>query len=103
MGRRLFSRDPDTGITRWFHYDAATEECTIHTEQDIEPQLELNQQMRNNQTSLDRWGDGKIVASIPMTIYAEWVATGKIHDQAFVKRWLNDPANRIHRTFAGRV
>ena len=103
MSRRLFSRDPSTGITRWFHYDEATEESTIHTEQDIEPILELNQKLRNNQTRLDRWGDGKIVASVPMTIYSEWVASGKINDEAFIKRWLNDPANRIHRTFLGKV
>ena len=103
MSRRLFDRNPEMGITRWFHHDDATGESTIHTEQDIEPLLELNSKLRNNQTRLDRWGDGKIVASVPMTIYGEWLTSGKIHDQSFLTRWLNDPANRVHRTFIGKV
>ena len=103
MSRRLFSRDDVTGITKWFHYNDATDEVTIHTEQDLGDFLEQNQKMRNNQTSLDRWGDGKIVASIPMTIYAQWLVDGRANDQAFLKRWLNDPENKVYRTFAGKV
>lgn len=101
--KRLFSRDALTGVTKWFHYDDATEEVTIETVQELDAALEQNLKRRNNQTRLDRWGDGKIVASIPNTIYAELLASGKYKDEAYMKRWLNDPDNRKYRTFLGKV
>lgn len=101
--KRLFSRDPAAGITKWFHYDHATDEVTIETVQEFDAGLEQNLRRRNNQTRLDRWGDGKIVASIPMTVYAELIANGRDKDQAFMRRWLNDPDNRKYRTFLGKV
>lgn len=103
MSRRLFSRDPTFGVTKWWHYDADTDVATIETVQDVEPLLDRNASLQNNVTSLDRWGDGKIVASIPMSIYAEFLASGKINDQAFMRRWLNDRDNRKYRVRPGRV
>jgi hypothetical protein len=101
--KRLFSRDATMGITKWFHYDEATEEVRIETVQELDPILEKNLKMRNNQMRIDRWGDGKIVASVPMVIYGEWVTSGKVNDQAFLTRWLNDPENLKFRTFKGKV
>ena len=101
--KRLFSRDPVLGLTEWWHYDDDNDRVTIETTQDIEPALEVAQDARNAQTRLDRWGDGKHVGFIPMAVYAEWLRTGKQHDQAFVRRWLNDPENKKYRTFQGKV
>jgi len=101
--RRLFDHDPVMGITRYFDYDPLTDQATISSHQTLDPLLERNVQEQNAQTSLDRWGDGRVVASVPMSIYSQWVAEGKDKDDAFLKRWLNDPENRKFRRFRGRV
>jgi hypothetical protein len=103
MSRRLFSHDELTGVTKYFHYDDDTDKFTIETVQPMDELLELNQLQRNEQTRLHRFGDGKKVATIPMSIWGEWMATGKDKDPAFIKRWLNDPENRKYRTFLGKV
>lgn len=101
--KRLFKHDPAAGITSYFHYDDATDKVTIETVQTLDAILEQNLRRRNNQTSLDRWGDGKIVASIPAIVHAELLASGKYRDQAYMRRWLNDPDNKKYRIFQGKV
>lgn len=101
--KKLFSHDADLGLTRYFHYDEATDQATISTHQDITPLLEQTKRVRNQQTKLDRWGDGRVVAQIPLSIYYEWLKEGKTNDDAFIRRWLNDKANEGFRTFIGKV
>lgn len=103
MKGRLFSHDPTFGVTKYWHYDESSDTSTIETYQDVEGLLERNNALRNSQTSLDRWGDGKIVASIPMTEYAQLLIDNKIKDQAYMRKWLNHSDNRKHRTRLGRV
>jgi len=33
----------------------------------------------------------------------KWKSEGKLDDQAFLKKWLNDPDNRLFRTRPGEV
>jgi hypothetical protein len=103
MPKRLFSHDPEAGITKWWHWDEMSDTVMIETVQDVQAIIDQNVANQNETTSLDRWGDGKIVASIPMTEYAKLLVGGKIHDQAYMRRWLNDPDNRKFRTRLGRV
>jgi hypothetical protein len=103
MSRRLFSHDPVFGVTKFWHYDESSDTAVIETVQDIEPLLERNKALQNNQTRLDRWGEGRIAASIPMSEYAQLLADGRAHDQAALRRWINDPENRKYRTFLGRI
>lgn len=103
MAKRLFSHDPTFGVTKYWHWDEMTDEVAIETVQDIEPLLERNNRLRNEQTSTDRWGDGRIVASIPMVEYAKMLADGKQHDQKYLRSWLNASENRKFRVFKGRV
>lgn len=51
-----------------------------------------------------RWKDGRVVASVPMNIWAKDIAP-RMRDgnTASLKRWLNDSRNRCFRTFKGRV
>lgn len=100
---RLFSHDPTFGITKWWHWDEEKQAGTIETVQHVDALLDRNVSSQNAQTRLDRWGDGKIVASIPLSIYAELLGSGKVHDQAYLKRWINDPDNRKFRTRLGRI
>lgn len=101
--RRLFSQDPTTGVTKWFHYDDDTDMVRIETTQNVEGLVEASRESYNTYTSQSRWGDGDKVGNIPMSVYSKWCAEGKLGDQATVRTWLNDPANRAFRTRPGRV
>lgn len=103
MAGRELSRDPFTGVTTLFHASDDGESFVLEKRQDVTDMVEWNKAQLNAHDSLNRWGDGKKVASIPMAIYSEWVASGKIHDHEFIKRWLNDPENRHFRTRPGKV
>lgn len=88
----------------WIRCDEKTglpvEECTIHY---IDPLIEANKQAFNDSAG-KRWGDGKIVASIPMDLYyRKIVPMKKAGDDAGLKRFLDDPDNRAFRTFQGAV
>lgn len=80
----------------------------LHTQQDIEPILRQNQQLRNVSDGA-RWGDGDRVAQIPTAVYEELQKQGiigqnhKILDQRRFHAWLNDPDNQVFRTRRGRV
>lgn len=100
---RIFDTNPDEGVIRFFHYDNDTDEVTIETVQDVSPIIQANRAEFDAHTSLDRFGDLKRVASIPMPLYFQLKAEGKTEDQDFMRRWLNDPDNRFFRTCPGRV
>lgn len=101
--KRLFSRDPVSGVTRWFHYDDDTDQVTIETVQDASRIVDDATRIRNSKTSLDRWGDGKHVGFIPQAVFAKWCAEGKLGDQSVIRAFLNDPQNKYLRTHPGRV
>jgi len=101
--KRLFDIDPLTGSKRYFSYDDETEECTIETEHDITNIVELNKQRYNNVDEKARWGDGQLVASIPLPLYFDLKAKGIIDDQKRFKEWLNDGDNRHFRMRPGKI
>lgn len=100
--RFIFNRNDHLGITRWFDYDEDTDTFGIHTEQDVAPAIEANKQLFNEAPTNWR-GDMHLVASIPMSIYFDLKQKGIADDDAAMKRWLNDPDNRVFRTRAGVV
>lgn len=101
--RRLFSHDPTSGVTKWFHYDDDTDQVTIETVQDAQHIVDAATRIRNNVTSLDKFGDGKHVGFIPQAVFAEWCAKGQLGDQKVIRAFLNDPQNKYLRTHPGRV
>ncbi len=105
--RRLFSHDPLSGVRKYFRYHEGERESedtfTIETEFDVEPLIEANKRDFNSLTSLDRWGDGRHVARIPMPLWAQLREKRITEDEPAFKRWLNDPDNRFFRTSPGRV
>jgi len=101
--KKLFDVDPVLGLTRYFHYNEETDEACLQTTQDVQPVIESATRMRNSLTSLDRWGDGRVVAQVPLSIYFSWMREGKDKDDAFLRRWLNDPDNKKFRVKEGRV
>jgi len=93
--------DPTTGISHVFHLEADGT-ATITAEQDFAPIVELNKQEYNN-TNNARYSEWDKVASIPLTIYNDFVKSGMVNDQAALKRWLNDSENRHFRTRPGQI
>ena len=101
--KKHFDTDKDLGITRTWHYDEEKDEATIQTQQDVTGVIEEN---KNDFAQIDehaKWGELTKVASIPLSLYYQLKSEGKLDDQAFMKRWLNDPENRYFRTRPGEV
>jgi len=103
MSKRLFDYDPETGTTKWWHYDADKDEATIETEFQIGDLIEQNKAQFNSTDERAKWGEWSRVASIPMALFHRLKQQGIIDDPAAMKRWLNDPDNRLFRTRPGRV
>lgn len=101
MSERFFSHDDFNGVTTYFMYDDATDQMTLRKEQDVAPALEANKVLYNDAPI--RWGEGQLVASIPISLYWDLKSKGIVDDQAAFKRWLNDPDNRFFRTRPGVI
>lgn len=102
MSRRFFDYDPLTGEVEWFHYDDATDQMTVQTEQTVDPLVDQNKRLQNDTPS--NWkGDMHRVASIPLNLFWELKKQGVVDDPKRLKAWLNDPNNRYFRTRTGKV
>lgn len=99
--RKILDHDPVTGISHVFYYDDVTDEASVTAEQDVTAVLEANKKAFND--APERYGEWARVAQIPMVIYLDLKKKGILDDQAALKRWLNDPDNRLFRTRAGSV
>lgn len=104
MEKRFFDVNPDTGITRTWHYNDLTDEATIQTTQDLTAVIEANKRDLAATDEKANWkGEWHHVASIPESLYYQMKAEGKIDDQAYMKKWLNDADNKFFRTRPGKV
>lgn len=76
MTKRLLDYDPLTGITEYFHYDHQTDTSYVETIQDVEPILEGNKVLQNDDAyskkgiKKDMWH----FASIPIVVQMRWLA-----------------------------
>jgi hypothetical protein len=104
MHTKLFDINPVTGTRKMWHYDAEKDEATIETIIDATQIVSDNKERFNSFDEKANWkGDMHHVASIPMALFYQMKAEGKLEDQAYMKRWLNDPDNRAFRTRPGEV
>jgi hypothetical protein len=104
MTTKLFDFDPITGVRKMWHYDAEKDEATIETIIDATQIVADNKERFNSFDEKATWkGDMHHIASIPMALFYQMKAEGKLDDQAYMKRWLNDPDNRAFRTRPGEV
>lgn len=103
--KKLFSHDPLTGITKWFHYDEGQDakNFLIETVQETTPIVEANKSEFNNSRSSTHGEEFVKVASVPLSLYFELKRKGIANDPVALKRWLNDPDNRAFRTRPGVV
>jgi hypothetical protein len=104
MTTKLFDFDPITGTKKLWHYDADKDQATIQTVIDATNVVSANRERFDSFDEKAGWkGDMHHVASIPMALFYQMKAEGKLDDQAYMKRWLNDPDNRAFRTRPGEV
>jgi hypothetical protein len=104
MHTKLFDINPVTGTRKMWHYDAEKDEATIETIIDATQIVSDNKDRFNSFDERANWkGDMHHVASIPMALFYQMKAEGKLDDQAYMKRWLNSPDNRAFRTRPGEV
>jgi len=104
MHTKLFDINTETGTRKMWHYDAEKDEATIETIIDATQIVSDNKDKFNSFDEKATWkGDMHHIASIPMALFYQMKAEGKLDDQAYMKRWLNDPDNRAFRTRPGEV
>jgi hypothetical protein len=104
MHTKLFDINTETGTRKMWHYDAEKDEAVIETIIDASQIVSDNKDRFNSFDEKANWkGDMHHVASIPMALFYQMKAEGKLDDQAYMKRWLNDPDNRAFRTRPGEV
>jgi|GEM_PF-647738 len=71
----------------------------FETRQDCAPIVEFVKARRD--APVDRaWTH---LAEVPMAVVGQWMRDGGLDDEAHVRRWINDPANRAFRVYEGRV
>tara|TARA_R100001082_G_C4214728_1_gene96614 strand:- start:123 stop:443 length:321 start_codon:yes stop_codon:yes gene_type:complete len=105
--KRILDTDPESGITTVFHANEHDQTYTVETRQDVSQILKENAAQRNVTDKHTPYGDqiGRQtkVASIPMSIYAEWMKKGYTKDQKKMKQLLNSPEYKYFRTREGKV
>ena len=98
--KRIFSQDPATGITKYWHVNDKGE-YVMETVQNVSTITDANKRQYNDSTG--KWGDMQKVASIPLPVYYELKRQGIADDPKALKKWLNDRDNQVFRTKAGTL
>ena len=103
--KRILDYDPETKITQWYHCDSHTGDISLETSQDVTGLIEHTKGDFNQIDERANWkGDVHKVASIPLSIYNDLAKkSNNFKDQRAIRKWLNDPDNRVFRTRPGRV
>lgn len=97
----LIEQTPD--FRRW-ELDIGNNQVVRRTEYLMDEDLFEANMRQLNDSDGDRWGDGKVVASIPMNEFFKKLGPAvKAGDREYVKKFLNDGDNRRYRRFKGQV
>jgi len=97
---KVFSRDPDGTVT---YFMDNGDSWILKTETPIDSLIADNKAELNASDGA-RWGDGKVVARLPLNLFFDKLAEPiKQRDKKYIKRFLNDGDNAAFRTFKGNV
>ena len=103
INTRVVSENKEIGQKQYWH-DHDDGSVTIETVQTVDAVAEDNKAVFNQFDERTNWkGDMHRVASIPMSIFYDLQRKGILNDPAAMKKWLNDPDNRVFRTRPGQV
>ena len=98
--KRLFDKDPLTGITKYWHVTDKGE-YVVETKQDVSAIVERNK--NEYKETPNKYRDVNKVASLPLTVYYELKRQGIADDPKAMRKWLNDSDQRVFRTRAGTL
>ena len=107
MAKRLLDYDPDTGVSEYFHYDAHTDTTVVETVQDVEPILNRNKDLTNDEdyTKVGMKKEMWHYASIPLVVQMRWLNEYGMenwpmhpHNKDLLFRLLNSPEWRYLKT-----
>ena len=101
--KRLFSSDPLTGITTWFHDAPEIDGFHIETVQDCDPIIKANRKIQNEADGWSKDRNYRHAATIPMVLLHQWANEAGVgfHDRAMgeiIKLKLNDSEYAYLRT-----
>lgn len=94
------------GLRRHYVYwvDKANGVGFRKTENLVEEDLLAQNRERLNDSQGQRFGDGKVVASVPLNVfYRDFASRLREGDTDFMRWWLNNDENKPYRTFWGKV
>ena len=107
MTKRLLDYDPETGVTEYFHYHADTDTTVVETVQDVEPILDKNKGLTNDD-DYTKMGIKKEMwhyASVPLVVQMRWLNEYGLenwpmhpHNKDLLFRLLNSPEWRYLKT-----
>lgn len=97
---KILSRDPDGTVHYFMDIGNA---WVVKSETPVDDLLADNKTEFNNSLG-KRWGDGKVVARVPLNMFFDKLAEPmKQRDRKFIKRFLNDSSHAALRTFKGNI
>lgn len=105
--KKLFDRDNEAGVTEIFHYDEMTGDVHIETVQDVEPIIEKNMILQNDEQYSKDGINNEMwhFARIPVVVQLQWLKKyGPDHDpmragnEKLLFSLLNDPEWRYLKT-----
>ena len=99
MISKKFDENPVFGTETWFHYDPDKDKVTLEVKQVVDRIFETNQAERDSYSSLDRFGNWRKVATVPINVYWDLKMKGTIDDPKEFAKWLNKSENTVFRTF----
>ena len=84
-----------------YSHEFATEDDKIvyHTKQNVQPFIEHCKHLADNKPGKDL----RHVAEVPLVVYQKACREGWANDMSEWKKWLNNPDNKVFRTWNGRV
>jgi hypothetical protein len=99
---QLIDFDPYAAIATIYH-DLDDKTIGYESVQDATDIVEVNKAFMADTDEHARYGDMGRVAQIPTVVWFELVRKGIAQDEVALRKWLNDPDNRLFRTRPGRV
>ncbi len=101
--KKILDVDKEMNSTQVFHSHEHDDSYTVETRQDVSGIIKHNTAVRNETDKHTPYGDMTRVASIPMSLYQEWVKKGWTKDQNKMKELLNSPDYKYFRTREGKI
>jgi hypothetical protein len=95
--------DPMTGRVRYFHTLPDGRFAIETRDPSVRAIAEANHEIRKTYDERTPFRDTDRVASVPMALWIEMRRRGIAQDKKSMRKWLNDPDNRIWRTRPGEV